>query len=373
MNQKLLSGLTATLLISTIGTPLAGYAKSPETVDQGPETDHKVASNQTTNPALDLSSEVVKLGEQSSQSVVEPNDSVAKVHSYELRGRKAATLYVRNIPVMTFLSSSKTAPEGVKMGSQQSNADRLAALEKSLDSSSKLEPSSAGRSLGSQESIAIASEQGDPSSKNDPVWRASEIAAKLNQLNRNGIDAKAITVSWDPSSGNPGYVIKANNLVLAVMDANTVLPEGSRNLESDALQVTNRLRRLIGNASPLSEITGKPRRKTEISLGPFRIALSGMASWYGPGFDGNQSANGEIFSQHKMTAAHRSLPFGTKVRVTNMDNGQSVIVRITDRGPYHSNRIIDLSTAAARVLGLIQSGVAPVRLDILSPESVAEN
>ncbi len=72
-----------------------------------------------------------------------------------------------------------------------------------------------------------------------------------------------------------------------------------------------------------------------------------------------------------MTAAHRTLPFGTRVLVTNLDNGQTVVVRINDRGPFHSNRIIDLSTGAARILGLVQSGVARVRLEVMAPNNVA--
>jgi rare lipoprotein A len=94
--------------------------------------------------------------------------------------------------------------------------------------------------------------------------------------------------------------------------------------------------------------------------------MSGMASWYGPGFDGNQSASGEIFNANDLTAAHPSLPFGTLVRVVNMDNGQSVVVRINDRGPYADGRIIDVSAGAADMIGMVASGVAPVRLEILS-------
>jgi rare lipoprotein A len=90
-----------------------------------------------------------------------------------------------------------------------------------------------------------------------------------------------------------------------------------------------------------------------------------MASWYGPGFDGNYSASGEVFNQNAMTAAHRTLPFGTQVRVTNMDNGLSVVVRINDRGPFHGDRVIDVSTAAAEAIGLVNSGVAPVSLEVL--------
>jgi len=91
----------------------------------------------------------------------------------------------------------------------------------------------------------------------------------------------------------------------------------------------------------------------------------GTASWYGPGFHGRKTANGERFNSQALTAAHRYLPFGTQVRVTNLNNGRSVIVRINDRGPFIGNRIIDLSAGAARSIGMISSGLAPVRLDIL--------
>ncbi len=94
-------------------------------------------------------------------------------------------------------------------------------------------------------------------------------------------------------------------------------------------------------------------------------AASGKASWYGPKFHGRTTASGEKFNQNALTAAHRSLPFGTQVKVTNVNNGRSVVVRINDRGPFVAGRIIDLSAAAARTLGLVQSGVAPVRLQIL--------
>jgi rare lipoprotein A len=93
----------------------------------------------------------------------------------------------------------------------------------------------------------------------------------------------------------------------------------------------------------------------------------GNASWYGIPFDGRRASNGEIYNMHKLTAAHRTLPFDTVVRVTNLSNGKSTVVRITDRGPFVDNRIIDLSMAAAREIDSIGPGVVPVRLEILSP------
>jgi rare lipoprotein A len=89
----------------------------------------------------------------------------------------------------------------------------------------------------------------------------------------------------------------------------------------------------------------------------------GYASWYG---ESQMTASGERFDKHAMTAAHRTLPLGTRVRVTNTHNGRSVIVRINDRGPYGGHgRIIDLSEAAARVLDMIEAGVVPVELEVL--------
>ncbi len=94
-------------------------------------------------------------------------------------------------------------------------------------------------------------------------------------------------------------------------------------------------------------------------------SMVGIASYYGPGFHGRKTANGERFNMHELTAAHKTLPFNTKVRVTNLSNKKSVIVRINDRGPYKKGRIIDLSKGAAQKIGLIQTGTAKVKVEIL--------
>ena len=93
--------------------------------------------------------------------------------------------------------------------------------------------------------------------------------------------------------------------------------------------------------------------------------INGQASWYGPGFYGNRTANGEVLRPGTLTAAHRFLPFGTRVRVTNLWNGRSAVVRINDRGPFHGSRVIDLAHGAARELGVVASGVADVKLEVL--------
>jgi rare lipoprotein A len=91
----------------------------------------------------------------------------------------------------------------------------------------------------------------------------------------------------------------------------------------------------------------------------------GRVSWYGPGFHGRRTANGEVFDTHGLTMAHRSLPMGTNVRVTNLENGRSVVLRVNDRGPYVRGRVADLSHAAAERLGFVDDGVVPARIELL--------
>ncbi|HEY1720954.1 MAG TPA: septal ring lytic transglycosylase RlpA family protein [Magnetospirillaceae bacterium] len=98
---------------------------------------------------------------------------------------------------------------------------------------------------------------------------------------------------------------------------------------------------------------------------------TGIASWYGPNFHGKFTANGEVYDQNDVTAAHRTLPMPSIVRVTNLENGRSLIVRINDRGPYAHNRIIDLSRRSAQLLGVLDNGTARVRVQIMADDSRA--
>ncbi|MDX1637004.1 MAG: septal ring lytic transglycosylase RlpA family protein [Balneolaceae bacterium] len=100
-----------------------------------------------------------------------------------------------------------------------------------------------------------------------------------------------------------------------------------------------------------------------------RVIETGVASWYGPNFHGKMTANGEIYNMNSLTAAHRTLPFNTFVRVENIDNDKSVIVRINDRGPFKDNRIIDLSKKAAREIEMIGPGTADVQLYLVKGDS----
>ncbi|MDA9918301.1 septal ring lytic transglycosylase RlpA family protein [Erythrobacter sp.] len=115
----------------------------------------------------------------------------------------------------------------------------------------------------------------------------------------------------------------------------------------------------LGEFDPPLEPQEPPPSQTTRSLG------TGVASYYGRRFHGRRTANGERFNMNALTAAHKTLPFGTKVRVTNARNGRSVVVRINDRGPFIRGRTIDLSRSAARKLGMISRGHATVKIEIL--------
>ncbi len=103
----------------------------------------------------------------------------------------------------------------------------------------------------------------------------------------------------------------------------------------------------------------------------FTYDAVGVASWYGPGFDGKLTANGEIYDQNALTAAHPTLQMPSLVRVLNLENGRSVVVRVNDRGPFAQGRIIDVSMRAAELLGFREQGTAQVRVQVLTDESYA--
>lgn len=133
---------------------------------------------------------------------------------------------------------------------------------------------------------------------------------------------------------------------------------------------------MIGGCTPAPRYTSRQmptQQKTETASIPveknptlsYQKSWTGVASWYGEQFHGKLTANGETYDMHDFTAAHRTLPLGTVVRVTNLDNGKSVEVRVNDRGPYVKGRMIDLSYAAAVKLGYADKGTANVRLTVV--------
>jgi len=468
MNQKLLSGLTAALLVSAFGTVPSSYADPSKTVgeqsgvasansngstvdstasldlathptsqagavsaelptvapsDSGHQsnqsgiaranqlatsdgaTDQKVSSPTEIQPSALTSAstqaapslipsqptgvqpaEVVKVGAYQSQAALRV-DTVATIQPHALRGRQAATLYVRNIPVLTFLGASLDAasnavtpnaatippsiPTDAPSGVQASTEVKIASVQSVNSQAAAMQSIPAGQRPDKLILPETAVADSSSADSRDPVWRATTTAARLNQLYRDKVDASDIRITWD--NDRRKYLVMAKEVEIIALDADTVLPDTVSSDAGDLLQATNRIRRQMGNASPLSRIEGDPNGFNQVSVGPVSLRISGYASWYGPGFDGSYSASGERFNSEALTAAHPSLPFGTQIRVTNMDNGESVIVRVTDRGPYSGDRVIDLSAGAARVIGLIQSGVAPVSLEVLAATRSASN
>jgi rare lipoprotein A len=365
MNQRHLWTIVA-LFLTVWGMPSVGRA----------QTTKESVSDFQKSPASD----VVKVGEFQSPAGKPTSDAViTNIHSHNIGGRQAATLFIRNIPVITFLSTQPVASVNTKVGVV---GDTKGVQPYALVSDNSVKVASVGSLKDAKNQIS--------SLQDDPVQRAGVIAAKINQMIQENVAADQITVSWkgegestvtnqaqnksSSSQKQPSdrYTIKIDKQELVEINENTRLAGTTKNLAEDALQATNRLRRLIGNASPVKEIADLPARVT-ISLPNLpqeiatkvRLNFKGMASYYGYDGSGNRTASGQRFNPEGMTAAHRSLPFNTKVRVTNINNGRSVVLRINDRGPYIRGRIIDVSTGAARLLGMMGSGVAPVRIEVL--------
>lgn len=307
------------------------FSASAEEVATG--IDPKSDSAASTQTDID----VAKVGEPSSQQAKAEAEqtapAIAKVFSHSLDDRQAATVYVRNIPVLTFLG------EAIK----SSPAD---------DASTELRK--------------LATPKAEPMTAEHPLWKANQLVAEFNQLNQNNdVDAEAISVRWEDSR----YIIEHGEAELLTLDDDVILPDTTGSAPEDALQATNRLRRLLGpkEAAALTEVANlpaPPAPQPQVVARAGSFYQEGEASWYGPGFHGRTSASGETFNQWAMTAAHKYLPFGTLVRVTNLNNGAAVNVRINDRGPYTRGRVIDLSAAAADAIGM--SGVAHVRIDVLN-------
>jgi len=318
---------------------------------------------------------VLKVGESQSCSNQEGScgndvaqEAIAKIQAHGFGGRTAATVYVRNIPLLTIIGSTPLDHRNIQEKVAENQGNTLTENSAVLYATPRIKV--ATNTTSNFENPLGQISVNSRTSQSDPVWRASAIAAKLNQLHRDGVDANTISVIPTPGKSD-NYTIQIKGQGVVEIDPQTILPNTTHSHQQDALQITNLLRRLIGNAPPLQEIPGQEKPKVqEIAIGPVVLrVITGWASWYGPGFDGNPSASGELFDANAMTAAHKSLPFGTQVKVTNLDNGRSIIVRINDRGPYAGDRIIDLSYGAAQMLGMLNTGVAPVRLEVLGSQT----
>ncbi len=325
MNQSLRRILATTVLVCATGVPFAANAEENNQISSLGLSDHEAEALPTsTNRFETLLPELGTSSRTTSWDLADFSDSI-EIISHALDRQPAATLSVHSIPVLTFVDVA---------ASGSNKADNEASVP-------------------------------------DPVARSLQVARQLDAFRSAAGDPNSIRVRWDAALKE--YLISLGEEPLVAINEATLFSETTGDVAEDALYATNRLRRLLGATELLTDIEGRPAPPAPVvpavPAAPTVAVLSsttGNASWYGPGFHGRPTASGEAFNQNALTAAHRTLPFGTRVRVTNLNNNRQVIVRINDRGPFAHGRILDLSAEAARVIGLDRAGVGPVRLEVLA-------
>ena len=315
MPKKPWKKLAAVVLAASLGTPLLLWGS---------------LNSSATSYLRDQTNAQRELPRMGTITKTESSDesAIVTLHPHQWKSKLVVTLRVRTIPVLTFIG---TTADLIKIKNREYSSKRV-------------------------------------QTNTDVMNRAKAVAKRLNEISYNKqFDSKNITVS--ANAKDKSYTIKLSEKELVTIDDQTILSDTTNNLAADALRATNRLRQLMGNALPLNAIANISSAAPEVTIARVQEQVTslrkGMASWYGPGFHGRLTANGERYNQNGLTAAHKNLPFGTRVRVTNLNNGRSITVRINDRGPYARGRIIDLSKGAALVIGLMGSGVAPVQIEIL--------
>jgi len=333
MHQNLCRSLTTAVLVSVLGVPFTASAEEINRPNPRAQAEHQATvtgSAEVSAHASDTRSDQTTPSFQAGDLAAGLSDLV-QIIAHPLQERQAATLFVNDIPVLTFLDTATDA----------------AAKE-------------------SRETLTT-----DESTAHEPAARAATVARQIDQFHQTVGNPEAVGVRWDTDLEE--YVITLEGESLVVVDEVTMLPDTTGDAANDALQATNRLRRLLGRAEPLTEIEGRPEPDAIAAAYNWDVTsvFTGRASWYGPGFHGRRTASGEVFNQNALTAAHRTLPFGTQVRVTNLSNNRQVVVRINDRGPFSHGRVLDLSAGAAREIGLHRAGVGSVRVEVLSGEGLS--
>ncbi len=325
MIQNLCRSFTVAAVVCATGMPLAASAEQTagdaranlqETVEVAVDQYDDAAADEAAASDLDsarLEPEAVELS------------NLFRIADHNLEGQRIAILHVDNLPVLTFVDQVESADSVVKTSSE------------------------------------VATTADD-----ELLLRAETVARQIDAFYQAEGDPHEIGVRWDEEI--EGYALTIDGEKLVLIDELTRYANPTGQLNADALQAANRLRNLLGASEELTEIEGAPEPAVVAAPANWGVVstFSGTASWYGPGFHGRQTASGEVFNRGAMTAAHRTLPFGTRVLVTNVNNNQQVIVRINDRGPFSHGRVIDLSEGAAREIGLHLAGVGTVRVEVLA-------
>ncbi|MEB3226695.1 MAG: septal ring lytic transglycosylase RlpA family protein [Synechococcus sp.] len=203
--------------------------------------------------------------------------------------------------------------------------------------------------------------RGQPIAAISSYQQAQILSQQLEKLlQTEGFEAKAIAPTIH--QGQPAIALGAQ--ILFVIDE-TIAPESILNREILAIQWANNLRLALG-VPALDLVTAQQQM---YQLEETNQSLEGLASWYGPYFHGRLTANGEIYDQYAFTAAHPDLPLNTYLKVTNLNNDRSVIIRLNDRGPYIPPRSLDLSLGAARCLNSVETGVIRYKATIMTPQT----
>lgn len=317
MIKKPWKRLAAIVLATSLGTPLLLWGSLNSSVAS-------YLREQTNEEKELLRKETITTTKSSDRS------TIATLHPHQWKSKLVVMLRGRTIPIFTFIGTKTNL---IKIKNSESSSEEV-------------------------------------KSDTDVINQARAVAKRLNEVSHSEKfdDKKSVIVSG--KSQDKSFRIKLSDKELVTIDYQTILSDTTNNLAADALQSTNSLSRLMGYEDALpNAIVNIPSATPEMVRAGVKEQVTslrkGMASWYGPGFHGRLTANGERYNQNGLTAAHKNLPFGTRVRVTNLNNGRSITVRINDRGPYAHGRIIDLSKGAARVIGLMGSGIAPVQIEIL--------
>ena len=206
----------------------------------------------------------------------------------------------------------------------------------------------------------------------DSYYRVKTIADRLNRILTTEVELIGkLRPSLQATDGQKQVVITIGDNVLATVDASTA-KAAQETQPKLAFLYTNRLRQVLGEAPLKAQELAGFLGGTETAKVQYQgtgRTLVGMASWYGGCFHGRRAADGSRFNMNALTAAHKTLPFGTVVKVVNQRNKKSCFVKITDRGPYAAGRIIDLSRGAASAIGMLGSGVARVSVEIVKHSS----
>lgn len=345
MNQNLCRSFTAAVLLSSVGIP---FAASAEQIPQAASASFQESVELTTEPinesmtsglspvnvetvvestATETDDESATATTESARLTPETADlsELFDITAHTLDDNRIAVLRIDHLPVFKFVERSPEAAPVNKENAPQTLTQT-----------------------------------------SDPVARAAQVALRIDQFYQASGDPESIHVRWDEELEE--YVISLEGESLVLINEATYYANTTGEHAQDALHAANRLRTLLGGADPLTEVEGQPEPVVVAARSEWDVTsmFTGQASWYGPGFHGRHTASGEVFNQNALTAAHRTLPFGTRVRVTNVHNGRHVVVRINDRGPFSRGRVIDLSAEAARAIGLDRAGVGPVQVEVLT-------